>query len=245
MHEPFHVIIPARLGSTRLPAKLLADIGGQPAISYTWKSACASGAAQVLIAACGSELADVAQGFGADTCLTDPELPSGTDRCLAACQHLPLHDHSIIVNVQGDELLMPPTAIAAVGQALSESNCDIATLAQPISVAESQLPQRVKVVTALNGQALYFSRAAIPWDAAAGQISRQAQHHLGIYAYRLQTLKKFADLPPSALEQTEKLEQLRALEQGMSIHVASSPQHVPPGLDTAEDLERIRGVLAP
>ena len=237
------MLIPARLESTRLASKLLADIGGFPALYYSWRAATASGAERVVIAAGGDELATAARAFGAEVCVTDPALPSGTDRCLQACEQLALDDDQAVVNLQGDELLMEPANIDAVAGLLDEGDSDIATLAQPLPGAEAHLPERVKVVCDDAGKALYFSRAAIPWDATRNAISADARHHLGIYAYRVSSLRRFAQLAPAPLERLERLEQLRALAAGMRIRVGDAPVPVQPGLDTAEDLQRIRAIL--
>ena len=240
---PFNVIIPARLAATRLPRKLLAEVAGRPAMFHTWDSARKSGAGRVVIAACGSEIADIAEGFGAEICLTDPALPSGTDRCLAALDQLDLPDSAIVVNLQADELLMPPDCIGAVAALLHRSGADIATLAQPLAAEEIQLPQRVKVVLNQQGRALYFSRAPVPWDGGSNRPFAGALHHLGIYAYSAASLRRFAALPPSPLEKIERLEQLRALEAGMSVAVECLDHRLPAGLDTPEDLERLRLAL--
>lgn len=241
---PFSVLIPARLESARLPRKLLAEVAGQPAFFHTWRAACASGAERVLIAAGSEEIADAACAFGADVCLTDAALPSGTDRCLAAAEQGGFSTDSVLVNLQADELMMPPQNMAELAQLLITSGGDIATLAQPLAAAEARRPERVKVVRAEDGRALYFSRALIPWNATQGAGTVTPLHHLGIYAYRFKTLRQFAALAPSPLEQLEKLEQLRALEAGMHIAVGMAAQPVPPGLDTEDDLQRLRAAFA-
>lgn len=239
----FSVVIPARFESQRLPKKLLCEVAGKPALWWTLQVAFASGGRRVLVACDSEEIASLARSSGAEACLTDPQLASGTDRCLAACEQLGFSEDEIVVNLQGDELAMPAENLAAAADCLNKSDADIATLVQPLEAGEAQLPQRVKVVTAADGTALYFSRAAIPWDAVHNRPAAGLKHHLGIYAYRLRTLRRFASLPPSRLEQIERLEQLRALENGLCIVTAEAPQRAEPGLDTAADLQRLDMIL--
>lgn len=249
----FHVAIPARHGSMRLPGKMLAPIRGKPMLQWVYERACASGARDVLIATDDEAILSAAAAFGATARMTMTTHASGTDRLaeLAAIEHWP--DPDIVVNVQGDEPLIPPAIIRQVA-ALLESDADaaIATLATPVeSLAEFLDPNAVKVVADSRGRALYFSRAPIPWNrdgAPAGLASQQvfsgARRHVGIYAYRVGALRRLASLAPSTLERAEKLEQLRALENGLAIRVADAVEKPGPDVNTAEDLERVAGQLS-
>ncbi|HZT05104.1 MAG TPA: 3-deoxy-manno-octulosonate cytidylyltransferase [Steroidobacteraceae bacterium] len=250
----FHVAIPARRGSTRLPGKVLALIQGKPMLQWVYERACASGARDVLIATDDAGIADAARAFGAEARMTSAKHASGTDRIaeLAAIEHWPEAD--IVVNVQGDEPLIPPALIRQVAILLeSDQQAAIATLATPMeSLAEFLDPNAVKVVADAKGRALYFSRAPIPWsrDGAPAGIASQrvfaeARRHIGIYAYRVGALQTLAALAPTALENSEKLEQLRALEQGLLIRVADAVERPGPDVNTAEDLERVGALMAP
>ncbi|MFO1407249.1 MAG: 3-deoxy-manno-octulosonate cytidylyltransferase [Steroidobacteraceae bacterium] len=248
----FHVVIPARYASTRLPAKPLLEIGGQPMIRLVAERARASGAAQVVVATDDPRIAAAVGGLdGVSSMLTDPELPSGTDRAAAVAAGLGWPEDAIVVNVQGDEPFMPPALIGQVATLLErDARAGIATLATPITSLEAFLdPNVVKVVTAADGAALYFSRAPVPWcrdGAPAGLASQRAydgaMRHVGIYAYRVATLARVTAIAPSPLERLEKLEQLRALEAGVRIVVAACA--VPPGhgVDTEADLARARAL---
>ena len=243
----FHVVIPARFSATRLPGKPLADIGGRPLIQWVWDCARASGAASVIIATDDERIQRVAAGFGADVALTAPSHASGTDRIAEVARARHLLPADIVVNVQGDEPLMPPAVIRDVAAALSERpGTDIATAVAPVrSLAEFLDPGCVKALRGREGQALYFSRAPVPWprdSVAAGRPTEcaGAWRHIGIYAYRVESLLRFAARPPTPLETTERLEQLRALEYGMRIHLMTLTEAPPGGVDTPEDLERVR-----
>jgi 3-deoxy-manno-octulosonate cytidylyltransferase (CMP-KDO synthetase) len=249
----FHVVIPARFASTRLPGKPLLDIGGRSMIQRVVERACASGADEVLLATDDQRIAaavsDPRDPSTSLAVMTDPELPSGTDRVAAVAALRGWSDDTIVVNVQGDEPFLPPRLIDQVAALLAaDPAAGVATLAVPIESLEQFLdPNVVKVVTADDGAALYFSRAPIPWTrdgAQRGFASQQdygeALRHVGIYAYRAGTLRRVTRLPPSSLEQREKLEQLRALEHGIRIVVASCVEPPAPGVDTPEDLERAR-----
>jgi 3-deoxy-manno-octulosonate cytidylyltransferase (CMP-KDO synthetase) len=248
----FHVAIPARHGSTRLPGKVLARIRGKPMLQWVYERACASGARDVLIATDDAAILRAAAAFGATARMTMPTHASGTDRVaeLAAIEHWPEGD--IVVNVQGDEPLIPPAIIRQVAGLLeSDSEAAIATLATPVeSLAEFLDPNAVKVIADASGRALYFSRAPIPWNrdgAPAGLSSQQvfagARRHVGIYAYRVGALRRLASLAPTPLERTEKLEQLRALESGLAIRVADAEERPGPDVNTPEDLERVAARL--
>jgi 3-deoxy-manno-octulosonate cytidylyltransferase (CMP-KDO synthetase) len=250
----FTVIIPARFGSTRFPGKPLADIAGKPMIQHVYERACLSDATRVLVATDDARIADAARGFGAEVCMTSADHPSGTDRLQEVVASLGMADDEIVVNVQGDEPLIPPAIINQVAANLAANpQAGIATLSEPVEdIAGLLNPNVVKVVTDRFGMALYFSRASIPWprDAFATAGGREQmpagfewQRHIGIYGYRVQLLNDFVQWPPAAVENTECLEQLRALWNGARIHVAVAAELPPPGVDTPEDLERLRILL--
>jgi 3-deoxy-manno-octulosonate cytidylyltransferase (CMP-KDO synthetase) len=249
----FHVVIPARHGSTRLPGKVLAPIKGKPMLQWVFERARASGARDVWIATDHSAIATAASAFGATARMTSAAHASGTDRIaeLAAIERWP--DADIVVNVQGDEPLIPPAIIRQVATLLeSDPEAAIATLATPVeSLAELLDPHAVKVVADAKGRALYFSRAPIPWNrdgAPAGPGSQRvfvgARRHVGMYAYRVGALRRLAALAPTALEKTEKLEQLRALEHGLIIRVADAEERPGPDVNSAQDLERVAALLS-
>jgi len=248
----FRVVIPVRYDSVRLPGKALRRIAGKPMVQWVYERAAAAGAAEVLIATDDARILEAARAFGAEAVMTAPTHNSGTDRIaeVAAARSWP--DGDIVVNLQGDEPLMPPALIAQVAALLdSTPAADIATLATPIaSVAELLDTNAVKVVTDASGRALYFSRAPIPWsrasaptDLASQTDARGARRHLGIYAYRVGALKRLAALAPGALEMREKLEQLRALENGLAIQVADARAPAGPDVNTAADLARVEAQL--
>ncbi len=242
------IVIPARMASTRLPNKPLAMIGDAPMIVQVWRRAMESGVGEVLVACDGEAIAEAVRAAGGKTVLTDPDLPSGSDRIWAALQSLVgagapgaagarVQDFDVVINLQGDVPTLEPRLLKDILKPLENPEVDIATLAAEIrEEAEHTNPAVVKIALAANGRALYFSRASIP--AHAGP----RYHHIGVYAYRFKALEKFVTLPPSPLEQREKLEQLRALEAGMRID-AVVVDTVPLGVDTFEDLERARGIL--
>ncbi len=241
------IIIPARLGATRLPNKPLADINGQPMIVHVWRRACESGVGRVLVAAAEQEIVDVIRAVGGEAVLTPPNLPTGSDRIASALAALdPDQKHQIVINLQGDLPAIPPSDIGAVMLPLANPSVDIATLAVEITRPEERTdPNVVKAVIAFPpiqsgalriGRALYFSRSPVP--SGDGPL----YHHIGIYAYRRAALERFVRLPASTLEQRERLEQLRALEAGMQIAVACV-NSVPLGVDTLADLERARKML--
>jgi 3-deoxy-manno-octulosonate cytidylyltransferase (CMP-KDO synthetase) len=249
----FHVVIPARYASTRLPGKPLLDIGGRPMIQRVVEQCCASRADQVVVATDDARIAAaVSIPFARGNVLavtTAADLPSGTDRVAATAAALEWDERTVVVNVQGDEPFMPPALIDQVADLLlADESAGIATLATPIGSLEEFLdPNVVKVVSAKDGAALYFSRAPIPWtrdSAAEGTASQRefgdAWRHVGIYAYRVGTLRRMTGLPQSSLELRERLEQLRALQNGVRILVGSCC--VPPGqgVDTEKDLWRAR-----
>ena len=238
------VVIPARMASTRLPGKPLADIHGMPMIVHVWRRAIAADIGEVIVACAERELADAIEKSGGRAVLTDPDLPSGSDRIHQAITAIdPGRTHDIVVNLQGDLPAIDPAVIGAVLRPLEESAVDLSTLAAPIiDPAEETNPNVVKIALSLDaatntGRALYFSRAPIP----AGDGPRY--HHIGIYGFRRNALDQFVSLAPGALEWRESLEQLRALENGMRIDVALVDT-VPLGVDTPADLERARQLLA-
>jgi len=248
----FRVVIPARHAAARLPGKPLADIAGRPMLAHVFERAAASGAAEVLVATDDARIAAAARAFGAGVEMTSAAHASGTDRLAEVAARRGWPDDAIVVNVQGDEPLIPPANIRQVAELLErDAHADLATLATPVqSLAEFLDTHAVKVVWRDDGHALYFSRAPIPWareGAPAGLASQRefagAWRHLGLYAYRVGALLRFAAAPPAVLEQIERLEQLRALALGMSFVVAEAREAPGPGVDTAEDLERVRRLL--
>ena len=250
----FTVLIPARLASTRLPDKPLADIGGLPMVVRVAHRAEQSGAAQVVVAADSERIADVCSRHGVRAVLTRPDHPSGSDRLAEACEQLGLERDDLVVNVQGDEPLIAPALIDAVAVLLRERpQASMSTAAHPIaSVAEFVNPNVVKVVLQADGLALYFSRAPIPWwrDGSSGGAapsvlpSPAPLRHIGIYGYRAGFVRQFPLLSPAPVEATEALEQLRALWHGhrIAVHVSETAPGV--GVDTPEDLERVRALFA-
>jgi 3-deoxy-manno-octulosonate cytidylyltransferase (CMP-KDO synthetase) len=246
----FHVVIPARFAATRLPGKPLAQIHGRPLIQWVWECARASGAASVIVATDDERIRKAASGFGADSVLTSAAHASGTDRIAEVARARGFAAADIVVNLQGDEPLMPGSVLRDLAACLSERPLtDIASAVAPIqSLAEFLDPNCVKALRALDGRALYFSRAPVPWPRDRTQQGRPAAfggawRHIGIYAYRVRSLLEFAANPPTPLELAEKLEQLRALETGMSIHLMELGEPPALGVDTPQDLERVRQLL--
>jgi 3-deoxy-manno-octulosonate cytidylyltransferase (CMP-KDO synthetase) len=239
------ILIPARLASTRLPGKPLADIGGEPMIVHVWRRAMEAGVGPVAVAAAEAEIAVAVERAGGRAILTDPSHPSGSDRIAEALQRLdPGRLHDAVINVQGDLPTLDPATIRAALEPLAEPGVDIGTLATEIAdTAELQSNHVNKIAVAFApgrriGRALYFSRLVIPSGAGPHY------HHIGIYAYRRAALEDFVRLPPTPLERRESLEQLRALEAGMRIDVALVDT-LPLGVDTPADLARAREILAP
>ena len=242
---PFLVIIPARYGSTRLPGKPLAAIAGRPMIAHVAARALESGARRVIVATDDERIAEAVTGTGAEACLTAREHASGTDRIAEAVDILNLDDAQVVVNLQGDEPLMPPKLIREVAAALeSTGGAHMATACHPTSPGEIDNPDVVKVVRDAAGLALYFSRAPIPYPRSPGRgAGGRHQRHIGIYAYRAGFIRRFAAWPPCGLEQVESLEQLRALWHGCRIVVVDAEEVPASAVDTAEDLERVRKYL--
>ncbi|AWB33361.1 3-deoxy-manno-octulosonate cytidylyltransferase [Orrella marina] len=250
VNQPFHVIIPARWQSSRLPGKMLADIGGLPMVVRTALQARKSSARSVTIAADDARIIGKALEHGIDAVLTRSDHPSGTDRLAEAAELLGLREDAHIINVQGDEPMINPAIIDEVAHALAQdTEASIATCASRLS-DESALsnPNVVKVVRDLRARALYFSRSAIPHVRGDVQtdVSRTPYlHHIGIYGYRSNFLEAFPQLTPGLLESLEMLEQLRALEHGFKIHVCVTDNSSFGGVDTPDDLERVRRMFSP
>lgn len=246
----FKIIIPARYASTRFPGKPLADLAGKPMLQHAWECANKTQASEIIIATDDNRIREAAEQFGAQVCITDANHPTGTDRLGEVCKKYHWQDDDIVVNLQGDEPLTPACILQQVANNLARyAKAGMATLSTPIqSVSDVFNPNVVKVVTDKNGFALYFSRAPIPWNRDSGsaisdQHARQYQRHLGIYAYRVGFLRSYGLMKPCHLEQAEKLEQLRALYNGVAIHVDVACELPGPGIDTPEDLIRIRELL--
>ena len=248
----FTVVIPARMHSTRLPGKMLADVRGKPLVAWVVERAKASGASAVVVATDHEDIAKALAPFGCRVLLTSPEHPTGTDRIAEAVNQLGLADRDIVVNLQGDEPLIDPALVRGVANTLARHpEAAIATAAHPIeSAAEFFDPNVVKVVVGDSGFALYFSRAPIPYARDAFARSRDALpngmpalRHIGLYAYRVSFLRAYAGLEPAPAERFEALEQLRALSHGYRIVVTLWREPMAPGVDTPEDLERVRRQL--
>lgn len=250
--QAFIAVIPARFGSSRLPGKPLLDIAGEPMVAHVWRRASESSASRVVVATDDSRIREALLPLGAEVVMTRADHPTGTDRLAEVAEHLGLDGDSVLVNVQGDEPLIPPRLIEQVAMRLHDDpGASIATLAEPIADVEALFnPNVVKVVRSLTGRALYFSRAPIPWDREAFAARPEWLQtdawlrHIGLYAYRASFLDEYRDWAPSQLEQLEQLEQLRALHYGHAIQVALAAEPNPPGVDTFADLERVRTQLS-
>ena len=247
----FVVAIPARYDASRLPGKPLRLLGGKPLVWHVTQRALAAGAREIWVAADDARIRDAVEGTGVRVAMTSREHASGTDRLAECAEIADWADETIVVNLQGDEPFAPAAGIRAVAELLARSDCEMATLAAPITDRATLFdPNTVKVVAAAGERALYFSRAPIPWDrdAFAGPTEAMPNgewlRHIGIYAYRAGFLHRFSALPPGRLEQIEKLEQLRVLEAGFRIAIATTPEAFPPGVDTPEDLARAARHLA-
>ena len=245
----FSVIIPARYASTRLPGKPLLDIAGKPMIRHVYERALESGADTVIIATDDKRVAETASGFGGEVCLTSTEHRSGTERLSEVVTKAKLGDDAIVVNLQGDEPLMPPGLIHQVAQNLNDyPQASVATLAEQIHTAADLFdPHIVKVIFDQFGYAIYFSRAPIPWDRDAFSVTTEelpekALHyrHIGLYAYRAGFIKEYVSWPICDLERMESLEQLRVIWFGHKIHVAVAQESAVGGVDTEKDLARVR-----
>lgn len=254
MSTPFTVIIPARYASSRFPGKPLASLLGRPMIHHVCRRAEESGAARVLVATDHREIAHACREDGCEVVMTRHDHPSGTDRLAEVVTHLGMEDDEIVVNLQGDEPLMPSRLVRQVALDLAaHADAGIATLATLCqTLDEVHSPHAVKVVRDRQGYALYFSRAPIPWDregfAAGGEADQspgQWLRHLGLYAYRVGFLRRYPGLETAPPEGLEVLEQLRALWHGARIHVGVAHQVPGPGVDTPEDLAEVERLLAP
>ncbi|NOJ22219.1 3-deoxy-manno-octulosonate cytidylyltransferase [Vibrio coralliilyticus] len=246
----FTVVIPARYESTRLPGKPLADIGGKPMIQWVYEQSLQAGAEKVVVATDDARVESAVQAFGGVVCMTSSEHESGTERLAEVVKVMNIPDEHVIVNVQGDEPLIPPAIITQVANNLANSQAPMATLAVEISHEDEVFnPNAVKVLTDKDGYAMYFSRATIPWDrdnfANGGKmIAQPLMRHIGIYAYRAGFINTYINWEPTALEKIESLEQLRVLWYGEKIHVEVAKQAPPAGVDTPEDLEVVRKLIA-
>ncbi|MEE4704561.1 3-deoxy-manno-octulosonate cytidylyltransferase [Pseudomonas alliivorans] len=252
MTTDFTVVIPARYGSSRFPGKPLKVIAGKPMVQLVWEQARKSNAQRVVVATDDARIFEACQAFGAEVLMTRDDHNSGTDRLAEVATQLGLAADAIVVNVQGDEPMIPPAVIDQVaGNLAAHPEAGISTLAEPIDdVAALFNPNVVKVSSDINGLALTFSRAPLPWARDALAVSRDElpagvpyRRHIGIYAYRAGFLHDFVGWGPCQLENTENLEQLRALWNGVRIHVADALEALPAGVDTPEDLERVRRLL--
>lgn len=249
----FTVIIPSRFGSSRLPGKPLAMIAGKTMIQRVYEQASQSSASRVIVATDDMRVVDAVSSFGGEVCMTASEHVSGTDRLQEVCGQYNLHNDDIVVNVQGDEPLIPPAVIDQVARNLQQnSQAVVATLSEPIRSQEDfNNPNIVKVVKNKAQYALYFSRASIPYHRERKPFERDGssdelpiQRHIGIYGYRAAALQEFVAWPVGMLESIEMLEQLRFLENGKKIHVEPSCEAVPGGVDTPEDLMQINALLS-
>lgn len=240
----FTVIIPARHGSERLPGKPLRRIAGRPMIEHVFMRARESGASRVIVATDDRRILRVCEEFGAEAVMTSVRHQTGTDRLAEVVSTLSLAPESIIVNLQGDEPLMPPTLLARVAASLSGTpEADIATLAVPLGRDELEDPNLVKAVVDHAGHALYFSRAPIPFPRGSSGADGGWLRHLGLYAYRGRFLRRFPSLSPPAMERHERLEQLRALWHGYRILVGVVNEAPPAGVDTEADVARVSRLL--
>jgi len=232
-------VIPARLASTRLARKVLREIAGEPLLGWVYRAAMACPQFdEVVIATDSTEVETLCHQRNWPCLMTSPDLPSGTDRIYAVSRAI---DADIYVNIQGDEPLLKPGHITAILAPFAQPRVEVTTLKVPCRPQDIANPNAVKVVTAIDGRALYFSRSTIPYDRdATGQA--QVWKHLGLYAYRKAALERFASLPIGHLELTERLEQLRLLENGLALYVAEAP-HDTIGVDTEEDLQRVAAIL--
>ena len=239
----FHIVIPARFGSTRLPGKALLPIVDKPMVAWVWERAMQAGGAQVVVATDDQRIADEMVGRGAQVAMTRAEHASGTDRLAEVVDQLGWADDAIVVNLQGDEPLMPVGNIQRVAAMLNETaGADMATLMEPLAAADADQQSVVKVVASETGRALYFSRSAIPFHREGG-VPAPMFRHIGLYAYRAGFLQTFVGWPPAVAEQSESLEQLRALAHDAHIQIELAPATVAAGVDTESDLAAVRALL--
>lgn len=249
MIEEFKIVIPARYESSRFPGKPLVDIHGKPMIQRVHEAAVDSGASEVVIATDSTLIGMAAEEFGAEVCMTSKEHRSGTDRLCEVVEKFGWADDTVVVNLQGDEPLTPPSIIKQVAvNLINNDQAGCATLYTGLTHEEAEDPNIVKVVTDANGLALYFSRSVIPYirdadDRAMAEL--KYKRHIGIYAYNVELLREFQIMEACELERAEKLEQLRLMWYGIRIHAAEAASIPGRGIDTPEDLERVRAAIAP
>lgn len=244
----YHIVIPARFASERLPGKVLLDLAGKSLLQRVWQRACESSAESVIIATDDERIVSAAEAFGASVILTSTDHQSGSDRIAECAEKLDWSDGQLVVNLQGDEPLMPPACLDQVATLLNHSvDCEVASLYWPMTEAGEVLnPNAVKVVTDSQDRALYFSRAPIPYARSYASIDEamaagiEWKRHLGLYAYRLAALRRYTAYAPTPLESSERLEQLRIMERGGRIAMAAACEFIPAGIDTPEDLQRVR-----
>jgi 3-deoxy-manno-octulosonate cytidylyltransferase (CMP-KDO synthetase) len=247
----YHIVIPARFASERLPGKVLLDLAGQPMLQHVWQRAMESAAESVVIATDDERIVAAAESFGAQAVLTSSEHHSGSDRIAECAALLDWTDDHLVVNLQGDEPLMPPACLDQLAALLDERmDCEVASLYWPITNAdEVENPNAVKVVIDSDATAMFFSRSPIPYPRGYADIDAamsagvEWKRHLGLYAYRLNALRGYTTVDPTPLEMAERLEQLRIMEQGGRIAMAKACEFIPAGIDTAEDLERVRKLI--
>ena len=239
----FNIVIPARFASTRLPGKALLPIADKPMVAWVWERAMQAGAEQVVVATDEQRIADEMTSRGAQVAMTRVDHASGSDRLAEVVDQLGWGEDTIVVNVQGDEPLMPVVNIQRVAAILNETaGADMATLMEPLDPADAEQQSIVKVVASDTGRALYFSRSAIPFHREGG-VPAPVFRHIGLYAYRAGFLNTFVGWPPAAAEQSESLEQLRALAHDVHIQIELAPEAVPAGVDTESDLAAVRALL--
>lgn len=243
----YHIVIPARFASERLPGKVLLDLAGRPMLQLVWQQARQSSALSVVIATDDERIAAAARGFDAQVVMTSAAHRSGSDRIAECADQLGWPDDQLVVNLQGDEPLMPPACLDQVAALLEQQfDCDVASLYWPIDEADEVLnPNAVKVVTDVQDRALYFSRSPVPYARAYTDVQTAIdagvlwKRHLGLYAYRLSALRRFTSVSPTPLESAESLEQLRMMEQGGHIAMAQACEFIPAGVDTEDDFYRV------
>jgi len=239
----FNIVIPARFGSTRLPGKALLPIADKPMVAWVWERAMQAGAEHVVVATDDQRIVDEMTSRGAQVAMTRADHASGTDRLAEVVDQLEWADDAIVVNLQGDEPLMPVANIQRVAAMLNETaGADMATLMEPLAAADADQQSVVKVVSSEAGRALYFSRSAIPFHREGG-VPAPMFRHIGLYAYRAGFLQTFVGWPPAVAEQSESLEQLRALAHDAHIQIELAPETVPAGVDTESDLAAVRALL--
>jgi 3-deoxy-manno-octulosonate cytidylyltransferase (CMP-KDO synthetase) len=239
----FNIVIPARFGSTRLPGKALLPIADKPMVAWVWERAMQAGAEHVVVATDDQRIVDEMAGRGAQVAMTRADHASGTDRLAEVVDQLAWADDAIVINLQGDEPLMPVANIQRVAAMLNETaGADMATLMEPLAAADADQQSVVKVVASETGRALYFSRSAIPFHREGG-VPAPMFRHIGLYAYRAGFLQTFVGWPPAVAEQSESLEQLRALAHDAHIQIELAPATVPAGVDTESDLAAVRALL--